>query len=594
RLTRVDRPDGTAITYGYDRFGRLETITDPSGTRTLSYHPTTGTLTSIAAPDGTTLTYGYDGALLTSIDRSGPLPGSLRRTYDKSFRLTSESVNGVAITYGYDRDGLLTRAGSLTLSRDTRNGRLTGTSLGVVADTVNYTALGELDQYRATVGGSSAFSTRYTRDALGRITELVETIAGTTRTFGYTYDASGRLSQVRRDGVLESTYTYDSNGNRLTHTGPSGTVAGTYDAQDRLLTYGTTSYTYTANGELRTKTDTATGQTTEYTYDTQGNLRTVLLPDGTRIDYLIDGANRRIGKKVNGVLVQGFLYDEDHITPVAELDGAGNVVARFVYASRGHVPDYMIKGGVTYRIVADHLGSVRLVVDAATGAVAQRIDYDAFGIILLDTNPGYQPFGFAGGMYDRDTGLVRFGYRDFDPAVGRWTMKDPIGFAGGDGNLHAYVGGDPQNWVDPYGFDGVDLNLIGTKTPKDVELRSYGKKVADPDYFTVLIHANEGTFFGPNRRPISVDKLAELIKGATKPDDTRPIKLLACSSNSKAKDLRIGNVATRLANLFYPGRKVLASSIKVTVFSDGTFTGDFSLVKANFPNRKLSVPIELP
>ncbi len=48
-----------------------------------------------------------------------------------------------------------------------------------------------------------------------------------------------------------------------------------------------------------------------------GNLLAVTLPDGTRIDYVIDGRNRRIGKKVNGVLVQGFLY-RDSLKPVAD------------------------------------------------------------------------------------------------------------------------------------------------------------------------------------------------------------------------------------------------------------------------------------
>src|SRR5262249_17899469 len=153
---------------------------------------------------------------------------------------------------------------------------------------------------------------------------------------------------------------------------------------------------------LRTKTDTATDKTTEYTYDASGNLTKVVLPDGTLVEYLIDGADRRIGKKVDGSLVQGFLYDDVHIAPIAEQDGAGNVVARFVYASQDYVPDYMVKGGIVYRIVTDHLGSVRLVVDTATGAVTQRIDYDAFGNVILDTNRGFQPFGFAGGLYDRD------------------------------------------------------------------------------------------------------------------------------------------------------------------------------------------------
>ncbi len=61
-------------------------------------------------------------------------------------------------------------------------------------------------------------------------------------------------------------------------------------------------------------------------------------------------------------------------------------------------------------------------------------------------------FGFAGGLHDRDTSLVRFGARDYDPAIGRWTAKDPIDFAGGDLNLFGYVLGDPINGVDIFGL----------------------------------------------------------------------------------------------------------------------------------------------
>jgi RHS repeat-associated protein len=109
---------------------------------------------------------------------------------------------------------------------------------------------------------------------------------------------------------------------------------------------------------------------------------------------------------------------------------------------------------------------VRLVVDvncssAVTPAsvystcVKQRIDYDEFGRVLTDTNPGFQPFGFAGGLYDPDTGLVRFGARDYDPYAGRWTARDPILFVSGQTNLYAYVGNDPNNTTDPSGLATV-------------------------------------------------------------------------------------------------------------------------------------------
>ncbi len=114
--------------------------------------------------------------------------------------------------------------------------------------------------------------------------------------------------------------------------------------------------------------------------------------------------------------------------------------------------DYIVKTGRTYRIITDHLGSVRLVVDAETGGIAQRLDYDEFGRVLQDTSPGFQPFGFAGGLYDPDTELVRFGFRDYEAGIGRWISKDPVLFKGGQVNLYLYCRGYPVNLVDSFGL----------------------------------------------------------------------------------------------------------------------------------------------
>ncbi|MBI3072285.1 MAG: RHS repeat-associated core domain-containing protein, partial [Deltaproteobacteria bacterium] len=81
-----------------------------------------------------------------------------------------------------------------------------------------------------------------------------------------------------------------------------------------------------------------------------------------------------------------------------------------------------------------------------------RLDYDDWGRMTLDTAPGFQPFAFAGGLYDTHTSLTRFGARDYDAETGRWTTKDPIGFAGADMNLYGYVVNDPINWIDPEGL----------------------------------------------------------------------------------------------------------------------------------------------
>jgi len=114
----------------------------------------------------------------------------------------------------------------------------------------------------------------------------------------------------------------------------------------------------------------------------------------------------------------------------------------------------MVKGRVTYRLIANHLGSVRLVVNTSDNSIAQRIDYDEFGNVFQDTNPGFQPFAFVGGFYDQHIKLSWFGALDYDEYSGRWTSKDPIGFGGGF-NIFGYIEGDPINAIDPEGLAWV-------------------------------------------------------------------------------------------------------------------------------------------
>jgi RHS repeat-associated protein len=449
-LVSVTRPDGQTVSFSYDGAGRLHETTLPTGTLAYSYSSATGKLTGVTDPDGGSLAFSYSGALPTKTAWTGIVAGSVGFTYNSDFRVSAVSLNGSdPVSYQYDSDGLLTKAGGLTLSRSTANGLLTGTALGVVSDSHSYNSFGEAASYEATVNGTSLFRNDYLTDKLGRIVGRTETQGSAASSYTYGYDEAGRLTEVSLNGESLSSYTYDANGNRLSYHEGSETTEGTYDDQDRLLTYGSASYAYSPNGELASRT-VGTAATT-YSYDVLGNLRKVVLPDGRTIDYVIDAANRRIGKKVDGVLVQAFLY-QDQLKPIAELDGSGAVLSRFVYAMRSNVPDYLVRDGATYRIITDHLGSPRFVINTADGSIAQQMDYDPFGNVTMDTNPGFQPFGFAGGLYDRDTGLVCLGARDYDPQTGRWTAKDPILFAGGDTNLYGYVQNDPINWVDPLGL----------------------------------------------------------------------------------------------------------------------------------------------
>jgi len=175
----------------------------------------------------------------------------------------------------------------------------------------------------------------------------------------------------------------------------------------------------------------------------------VVLPSKT-INYSVDAHDRRVVKKNGSAVVETYIWNFEN--KLLGIVNSSNLLHKmFVYGTKSHVPDYMITASADYQIITDHLGSPVMVVNATTGAVVQEIKYDSFGRVISDTNPGFIPFGFAGCLYDQDTQLCRFGARDYDASIGRWTAKDPILFAGGDTNLYGYVENDPVNWLDVEG-----------------------------------------------------------------------------------------------------------------------------------------------
>ena len=442
---RVDRADGDVLTTTYDSAGRVISETSPRGTFDVAWdapYPS-----AVTTPEGDTLSVEMDGPLVTRTAWSGAVNGAIDFDYDAQLRVDAVTVAGSTVSYGYDADGQLVTAGDLTVTRDPLTGLLDTTSSGQVNTVRGSNAFGEVVAMDATWPGGGSYGYTLTRDVAGRIIERTETIDGVPSTTTYTYDAGRRLTGVRVDGVLTYEYAWGDNGTRTQATWDGEQRDATTDGRDRLQTFGTESWSYDEAGDLTAITDG--GTTRDFAYDAFGNLLSATAIDGSTVSYRVDGANRRIQRSHNGV-VTGYLWQDD-LRIEALLDGADNVTARFVYGESPNVPELMYAGGETYRLIADHLGSVRVVVNAATGQVMQRRDYDPFGRVLIDTAPGFQPFGFAGGLHDPATELVRFGARDYHPATGRWTTLDPLGFAGGDTNQYRYAFGDPVNFTDPSG-----------------------------------------------------------------------------------------------------------------------------------------------
>jgi len=190
---------------------------------------------------------------------------------------------------------------------------------------------------------------------------------------------------------------------------------------------------------------------------------------------------------------------------------------RFIYGSRNNTPEMAIRysSGTTinYRIFSDHLGSPRYVVrptSATNGKGLLEVKYSAFGIPTVIGLGSIDdiPFGFAGGHYDADTGLVRFGARDYDPMIGRWVSKDPSLFFGGI-NFYVYSHNDPVNYVDPDGkfpflVVGAGLAALGiTYLALD--------SIYAPDLFGRAMALANGVF--PDRRSAGNNFLRHCVAG---------------------------------------------------------------------------------
>lgn len=446
-------------TYTYRGSGQLETVTMPQ-------HPL---VASEPASSPLTTTITYDGPLVTDVATAGFPGGShtVHFAYDDGdeMALSSIGVDGEApVVRSYDDDGILTSAGGLILTPDADSGLLNNAAVGVVNTNVARNGFGEpsLETHSwAGAGGSGTFGFTYGYDRESRLTQRVETRGVITETLDYIHDARGRLVDVFVDSgaAAQYHYDYDENNNRIGWDTPAGTCVPSVaspcvdiDAQDRLLRHDDITFVYNERGQRVSRSEPGGGGTltTTYEYDEVGNLWRVVLPDSTVVSYRVDGLGRRVARFVDGVADAYWLY-QDGLNPVAQLDGAGNVTQQYVYATRLNVPDLILtSGGATLRVLTDQVGSVRRVVDTATGATLLEREYSPYGVVEFSNGSLEMPFGYAGGLEDSLTGLVRFGARDYDPGVGRWTAKDPI-LTNGGVNLFEYGASAPQMFVDPNG-----------------------------------------------------------------------------------------------------------------------------------------------
>ncbi|GAB0150608.1 RHS repeat-associated core domain-containing protein [Marinobacterium sp. BA1] len=262
----------------------------------------------------------------------------------------------------------------------------------------------------------------------------------------FDYDPLRRLEYAQTPSTILS-WTYDSNGNRLSET--AGQSVDTYYVDswsNRLLEIsGSTQsiYTYDANGNVLSKGGL------NFSYDRYNSLTSV---SGTvSATYTYNAHRQRTSKTVNGQTTY-YLYNQSGQL-LAELDHSGQTKVEYVWL--GTQPLAVIHSGpasaVVYYIHTDHLNTPQVVSDNQ-GTVVWRADYDAFGKASVASG-SILTFNlrFPGQYFDSETGLHYNYYRDYDPSTGRYLQSDPIGLRGGL-NTYFYVGGNPLNYYDPDGL----------------------------------------------------------------------------------------------------------------------------------------------
>jgi RHS repeat-associated protein len=334
----------------------------------------------------------------------------------------------------------------------------------------------------------------------GRLHKKIEHFGDTSTEFIYHFDTKGHLLKVFRNKKLVEEYTYNQIGQRILtkreYRGCYDRSKGhlEYDSQGKLIKAGDYSFTYNKHGALAQCRDR--WDTTKFSYGNDTLLDKVHLSYGGKVWYEYDPVHRivpakrfrneylvaeyvwrdalRLSKYLDHehCLEYTFIYDKNEILdrmrivrkPYRELKPRPNFDV--VAASRDW--PYLMRVEKTMRSLhalfekygevldlrccTDQVGTLRLLTDMQ-GRPVKEIRRDSFGVKLYDSLPElYMPIGFAGGLQDPATGFVRFGYRDYDPDVGRFTAPDPLGDTGGDHDLYDYCVDDPVTMNDPTGL----------------------------------------------------------------------------------------------------------------------------------------------
>jgi len=246
-----------------------------------------------------------------------------------------------------------------------------------------------------------------------------------TQSNGYSYDHDSQLSYGG-----STTYEYTPNGNP--------TETGWVGYGNALVSFNGYSYTYDANGNMKTQTDPS-GNVTTYDWDNRNRLVSATTVNSSDeitqiVNYTYDAFNQLIGETVtpytdgspDTATTSRYVYDPATGQMQLAFDGGGNLTDRYLW---GPLVDQVLADekvewlgpANTVEWIATE-GSVTDVWIAGSSNLANHIQYDAFGGIASQANAYTAPvFGYDGEYTDPATGM-QYHSQPGTRVPGRWYL----------------------------------------------------------------------------------------------------------------------------------------------------------------------------
>ena len=418
---------GAKQTFRYDRLNRVTSITTGKRTTNLRYNSYEDVVEASEGFHRVKYKYSPMGDIL---QREGEDGSVLRFAYDRMDRLRM-LTNEHGEEYTFDRNlrgEIVGETGFDRMHRKymrDRSGRVIREErAGGRWTEYEYDQRGRLTRSSFSDGTIEAFS----YDVLGRLTEA----RNATGSVSMEYDEGGRVVKECFSGGLPGDKgttvenIYDDLGNRIETRTSLGSVVQKAHLEEELgITFR------------------AFGAGWRYDWQSDGMLSRVVRPDSKEVSFAYDALGRRTEKTYEGVTTH-FVWDGNvplHEWQEVAADARKADVTTWLFEQNTFIPAAKLAAnGESFSIVSDYLGTPLQAFDNNGNKVWEQ-ELDIFGRKKRkgNNNSSFIPFKYQGQYEDIETGLYYNRFRYYDSCTGNYISQDPIGLAGGNPTLYAYV-----------------------------------------------------------------------------------------------------------------------------------------------------------